>query len=188
LELEEANNACWGHCDLDDVLAGADYLKTLPFVNPHKMGITGTSYGGIMSMCAATYAPGVFQASIPASGYSDWIHFHNSENELRHIKLLEYELGPFQTSREVWRDASAVYGVADVATPVFLVHGEGLYPGSDQSEVFAQALENHYKPFRYKTYPNETYYVRGRANRRQMLLDMKTFFDQFLKDRVVTPE
>ncbi|MFC1662027.1 prolyl oligopeptidase family serine peptidase [Gemmatimonadota bacterium] len=187
LDFEEANNGCWGHCDLEDVLAGADYLKTLPYVNPNKLGITGTSYGGIMSMYAVSFAPGVFQASIPASGYADWVHFYNSENELRHVRLLDYELGPFETSQAVWWQASAISAVADVATPVFLVHGVGRYPGSDQSEIFAQGLENHYKPFRYKTYPNETYYVRGTANRRQMLEDMKDFFDQFLKDRMISP-
>ena len=40
----------------------------------------------------------------------------------------------------------------DVSTPVFLIHGVGRYPGSDQSELFAQALQNHYKPVRYETY------------------------------------
>ena len=180
--FEDANNGCWGHCDLEDVLAGAEYLSSLPFVDPNRRGITGTSYGGIMSMNAATFAPGVFQASIPASGYADWVHFYRGENELRHIKLLEYELGPFETHEQVWAKSSSINSVAEVATPLFLVHGEGLYPGSDQSEMFAAALENHYKPFRYKVYQGETYYVRGRANRRQMLIDMLAFFDQFLKD------
>ena len=180
--FEDANNGCWGHCDLDDVLAGAEYLASLPFVDPGRRGITGTSYGGIMSMNAATFAPGSFQASIPASGYADWVHFYRGENELRHVKLLEYELGPFETHEDVWAKSSSINEVADVATPLFLIHGEGLYPGSDQSEIFAAALENHYKPFRLKAYPGETYYVRRKANRRQMLIDMLAFFDQFLKD------
>ena len=76
--------------------------------------------------------------------------------------------------------------MADVSTPLFLIHGVGRYPGSDQSEIFAQELENHYKPFRYKTYEGETYYVRGKANRRQMLLDMLAFFDQFLRDGLIS--
>ena len=184
--FEDGNNGCWGHCDLEDVVAGAEYLKGLPYVDPSKIGITGTSYGGIMSMYAVAFAPDVFQAAIPGSGYADWVHFYNGENELRHIKLLEYELGAFATSQDVWAHSSAINGVADVSTPVFLVHGVGRYPGSDQSEIFAQALENHYKLFRYETYEGETYYVSGKANRRQMLLDMLDFFDQFLKDGVVT--
>ena len=184
--FEDGNNGCWGHCDLEGVVAGVEYLKGLPYVDPSKMGITGTSYGGIMSMYAVAFAPDVFQAAIPGSGYSDWIHFYNGENELRHIKILEYELGAFATSQEVWAHSSAISGVADVSTPILLVHGVGRYPGSDQSEIFANALENHYKLFRYETYEGETYYVRGKANRRQMLLDMLDFFDQFLKDGVVT--
>ena len=184
--FEDGNNGCWGHCDLEDVVAGVEYLKGLPYVDPSKMGITGTSYGGIMSMYAVAFAPDVFQAAIPGSGYSDWIHFYNGENELRHIKILEYELGAFATSQDVWAHSSAISGVADVSTPILLVHGVGRYPGSDQSEIFANALENHYKLFRYETYEGETYYVRGKTNRRQMLLDMLDFFDQFLKDGVVT--
>ncbi len=184
--FENGNNGCWGHCDLEDVVAGVEYLKGLGYVDQSKMGITGTSYGGIMSMYAVAFAPDVFQAAIPGSGYSDWVHFYKGENELRHIKLLEYELGPFATSEDAWAHSSAIDGVADVSTPILLVHGVGRYPGSDQSEIFANALENHYKPFRYETYEGETYYVRGKANRRQMLLDMLDFFDQFLKDGVVT--
>lgn len=85
----------------------------------------------------------------------------------------------------MWRNSSAIYQIDQVSTPIFLVHGEGRYPGSDQSEIFARALENHYKPFEYTTYPNENYYVRGKSNRRQMLLDMLDFFGRFLKDEMV---
>ncbi|WP_419938981.1 prolyl oligopeptidase family serine peptidase [Candidatus Palauibacter sp.] len=178
----DANNGCWGHCDLEDVVAGADYLRALPEVDPERIGVTGTSYGGVMSMYAVAFAPDAFRAAIPGSGYTDWVHFYHGENELRHIKLLDHELGPFETSEDVWSHSSSISHVADVATPILLVHGVGRYPGSDQSEIFARALENHYKPFQYRTYPNENYYVYGKANRRRMLLDMLDFFEQFLRD------
>ena len=178
----DANNECWGHCDLEDVLAGVDYLKTLPGVDPDRMGLTGTSYGGVMSMYAAAFAPDVFRAIIPGSGYGDWVHFYHVDNELRHVKLLEHELGPFDTHEHVWRNSSAIYEIDQVSAPIFLVHGVGRYPGSDQSELFAKALENRYKRFRYTTYPNENYYVRGKASRRQMLLDMEDFLNQYLRD------
>ena len=177
----DANNGCWGHCDLEDVVAGADYLRALPEVDAERIGITGTSYGGVMSMYAVAFAPDAFRAAIPGSGYTDWVHFYHGENELRHIKLLDHELGPFETSEDVWHHSSSISNVADISTPILLVHGVGRYPGSDQSEIFARALENHYKPFQYKTYPNENYYVYGKANRRQMLLDMLDFLEQFLR-------
>jgi dipeptidyl-peptidase-4 len=168
---------------LEDVLAGVDYLKTLPYINPQKTGITGTSYGGCMSMAAVTFAPGVFQAAIPASGYADWIHFME-EQELRHIKLLEYEFGPLSKNQEIYRKNSPIFWTENITTPTFLIHGEGYFPRSAASHNFALKLEKNYKVFRYKTYPNENYYVRTRQNRSQMLQDMLEFFDTFLKDHV----
>ncbi len=183
--FEKANQKCWGHCDMDDVRAGVEYLKKLPNINPDKMGIHGTSYGGIMSMAAIAFAPDLFQASIPASGYGDWVSFYHKPNELRHYKLSNYELGTFEENENIWRKASAIYEIDQVKTPVFLVHGIGKYPPSPQSEQFAKELEAHYKTFEYKAYPNEHYYVRTRENRRQMLLDMHEFLDKFLKDNVI---
>ncbi|MDE0475951.1 MAG: prolyl oligopeptidase family serine peptidase, partial [Gammaproteobacteria bacterium] len=67
-DFADANNGCWGHCDLEDVLAGADFLKAQPGVDPDRIGLTGTSYGGIMGMYAAAFAPDAFRAIIPGSG------------------------------------------------------------------------------------------------------------------------
>jgi dipeptidyl aminopeptidase/acylaminoacyl peptidase len=178
-EFEEANNGCWGQCDMEDVLAGVDYLKTLPFVDEEKLAITGTSYGGCMSMSAVAFAPGVFQAAIPASGYGDWIHFMG-EQELRHIKLLEHEFGPLDTNREIYVKNSPYYALQKATTPVFLIHGEGHFPESQASKLFADELQRHYKVFQYKAYPNENYYVRSRLNRLQMLRDMLEFLDRYL--------
>ena len=189
--FEDANNGCWGHCDLKDVVAGTNYLKTLPFVNGAKLGIHGISYGGCMTMSAIANAPSVFQAAIPESGYGDWVKFHEWNDELQHTKLLAYEFGPFPDSAAVYKRNSPIYNVKRVTTPTFLVHGEGAQtpwrPGQvtvPASLDFARALDAEYKIFRYKAYPGETYYVYGRANVREKLGDMLNFFDQFLKDRV----
>lgn len=179
--FEDLNNGDWGHGDLQDVLAGVDYLKTLPYVNPDKMGITGTSYGGCMSMSAVGFAPGAFQAAIPMSGYADWVAMYG-EQELRHIKLLEYEFGPFETHQHVYRKCSPIYAVKQATTPTFVIHGEGKSPRSSASLDFAKALEKEYKTVQYKAYPNEGYYVQGLANTRQMWLDMLEWFDKFLKE------
>jgi dipeptidyl aminopeptidase/acylaminoacyl peptidase len=182
-EFADANNGCWGHCDLKDVLAGKEFLGSQPYVDSSSSGITGTSYGGCMSMSAIAFAPGAFEASVPMSGYGDWIHFME-EGEMRHLKLLRHEFGDFEENREVYHQNSPIYDVEDVRTPTLLLHGEGYYPGSVASERFAEELKQHYKVYDYKTYPNENYYVYKRENRRQMLLDMRSFFDKYLKDDI----
>lgn len=182
--FEDLNNGDWGHGDLKDVLAGADYLKALPDVDADHLGITGTSYGGCMSMSAVCFAPGAFQAAIPMSGYADWVQTYG-EQELRHIKLLEYEFGPFDSHADVYRKCSPFYSVKAVRTPTFVLHGEGRPPSSAASRLFAQALEREYKTVQYKAYPDEGYYVQSLAGTRQMWLDMLAWFDRYLKD---TPE
>jgi dipeptidyl aminopeptidase/acylaminoacyl peptidase len=177
--FEDLNNGDWGYGDLQDAIFGADYLKTLDGIDPDKMGITGTSYGGIMSMAAVSFAPGVFQAAIPMSGYGDFLHM-KEEQELRHIKLLEYEFGPLESNEAVYRRCSPIFKVHQATTPCFVIHGTGKYPQSAAGKQFALKLEQEYKTFKYKTYPNETYYVASRQNIRQMLLDMDDFFRLYL--------
>jgi len=177
--FEDLNDGDWGHGDLQDVIFGAEELKKLPGVDPGKMAVTGTSYGGIMSMAAVAFAPGYFQASIPMSGYGDFVHM-KAEQELRHVKLLEYEFGTLEEHPEVYRRCSPIFEVAKATTPCFVLHGTGKYPGSAAGKEFALALEREYKTFTYKTYPGETYYVASTANVRQMLLDMDAFFRLYL--------
>ena len=181
--FEDANNKDWGHGDLEDVKAGAEYLKKLPTVDAERIGITGTSYGGCMTMSAVAFAPGFFQAAVAGAGYGDWIDFY-SEQEYRHVKLLDYEFGPLTPATEaMYRRSSPYFEVAKIQTPVMLVHGTGRFPNSHASRRFADELERYYKVFSYKTYPNENYYVNNPVNQRQMFLDMLEFFDQYLKDR-----
>jgi dienelactone hydrolase len=46
-----------GEADLEDVSSGADYIiKNFP-INPKKVGIGGSSYGGFMTLAALAFQP-----------------------------------------------------------------------------------------------------------------------------------
>ena len=178
--FEELNDRDWGGGDLRDAIAGAEFLKGLGYVDPEAIGITGTSYGGILSMCAVTFAPGVFQAAVPMSGYSDWPTLRH-QLELRHIKLLEHEFGTFEESEDVWYRCSPFYKVKDANTPTFVLHGEGREDWPETSRDFAVEMMRHYKTVQYKVYPNDGFYVGTLTNVRQMLSDAADFFDRYLR-------
>lgn len=181
--FEQLNNGDWGGGDLKDAIAAKEFLATLPGVDADHTGITGTSYGGCLTMSAVAYAPGVFQAAVVCSGYANWVR-HYREVELRHIKLLEYEFGSFAGHEDVYRRCSPIYKVHQATTPCFVLHGEGKWPWTDAGLEFARALERTYKTFKYTVYPNENYYVLSTPNVRQMLRDMLQWFDLYLRDRV----
>jgi dipeptidyl aminopeptidase/acylaminoacyl peptidase len=187
-KFEDANNRDWGHGDLRDVVKGVEWIKQQPWVNPDRIGITGISYGGMLTMYAVSFAPGVFQAAISGSGYGDVREFHTKVPVLQHIKLLNYELGHWPSTPAVdsiYRRSSSILKVKDATAPTMLIHGYGLdeldnyYPAFE----FAHAMMQADKVVRYKKYPNETYYVYGVENTKQMLQDMLAFFDLYLKDQ-----
>lgn len=182
--FEQLNNKDWGGGDLKDAIAGKQFLVTLPEVDGAHTGITGTSYGGCLTMSAVSYAPEEFQAAVVCSGYANWVR-HYREVELRHIKLLEYEFGPFADNEDIYYRCSPIFKVSQATTPCFVLHGEGKWPWTDAGLEFARALERVYKTFKYKVYPNENYYVLSTPNVRQMLLDMLEWFDLYLRNRTL---
>ena len=179
-EFEDANYQCWGHCDLNDMVSGVEYLKTLPFVEPNSFGITGSSYGGFMSCAAITFAPEVFQAAIPRSGYCNRVSFFE-DGEIRHLLQLEYNFGSFEENEEIYYQSSPFFFIERVRTPTFIIHGEGRFPESPQLRQFAEEMQRNYKPVRYKVFQGENYYVSNRSNVREKWGDMMAFFDHYLK-------
>lgn len=60
-----------GEIELEDQLAGVDFLKTLPYVDSSRIGIYGHSYGGRMVLAAMLRAPGRFKVGVAASPATD---------------------------------------------------------------------------------------------------------------------
>ena len=58
--------------ETSDVLAAVDYLNTLPFVDPKRLGIMGWSFGGIVTMFAASQSATFAAAINQAGGALTW--------------------------------------------------------------------------------------------------------------------
>src|SRR6202007_2552847 len=61
-----------GGGEAQDVNAGADYLKTLSYVDPDRIGIWGLSYGGFMTLQSIITAPKLYAAAIDVAGVGEW--------------------------------------------------------------------------------------------------------------------
>jgi dipeptidyl-peptidase 4 len=70
--FEQATYGRLGELELQDQLAGIDYLATLPFVDSARVGIYGHSYGGFMVALAMLKAPARFKVGIAGSPVTDW--------------------------------------------------------------------------------------------------------------------
>ena len=61
-----------GQLEVDDQIAGARYLATLPYVDKDRIGVTGWSYGGYMTLLLLTAPDSPFRAGVAGAPVTDW--------------------------------------------------------------------------------------------------------------------
>ena len=71
----QANVRDFGHGDLRDILTGIDAAAKVAPIDTARLGLTGGSYGGFMSMWAVTQT-NRFKAAVAAAGISDWLSYY----------------------------------------------------------------------------------------------------------------
>lgn len=104
-----------GQHELEDQLAGINYLKSLPYVDPARIGIFGWSYGGYMTLYALTHAPDVFKCGVAGAPVTDW-HYYDSIYTERYMRTPEEDA-------EGYRKSSDVLAAANLHARLLLIHG-----------------------------------------------------------------
>jgi len=61
----------FGGRDIDDLESAVNYLSTLPYVDPERVGIWGSSYGGTLTIYSLFKKPGLFKAGVAGAAAVD---------------------------------------------------------------------------------------------------------------------
>jgi dipeptidyl-peptidase-4 len=104
-----------GQRELEDQLAGVEYLKSLPYVDPKRIAIHGWSYGGYMTLYALTHAPGVFKCGVAGAPVTDW-KFYDSIYTERYMRTPKENPEGYKTS-------SPLEAAAKLTDRLLLIHG-----------------------------------------------------------------
>jgi len=64
-----------GKAELADQLEGVQYLIAQGFVDPKRIGISGWSYGGFMTLYSLLNAPNVFKAGVAGAPVTNWTNY-----------------------------------------------------------------------------------------------------------------
>ncbi len=143
-----------GGVEVRDQKAGAEYLKTLDFVDPDKIAIDGWSYGGYMTLKQLQADPGLYAAGISGAPVTKW--------ELYDTHYTERYMGTPQADGAAYEAASAIPDAASIADPLLIIHGM-----ADDNVVFENATEvisamqEANVPFEMMLYPGYTHRVSG---------------------------
>ncbi len=118
------NKLAMGEKEVDDVIAGAKYLQTLPLIQKNKLAITGDSRGAYITYCALA-RPNPFKVAAAISGFTDLTKQYQYEEEIapNFMGMQKLMRGSPYTSPDRFKDLSPVSFANKINAPILLLHG-----------------------------------------------------------------
>jgi dipeptidyl-peptidase 4 len=162
-----------GTREVADQKLGVAYLIKRGFVDPERVGITGWSYGGYMTIHSMLLAPEVFKVGVAGAPVTDWHNYDTIYTE-RYMDLPANNL-------ERYNKSSNTQNAEKLEGRLLIVHNF-----EDDNVLFqntlqmASAFEKAGKVFFMQVYPQKTHGVSG-AYRKGLLRAEMAFFEEYLK-------
>jgi dipeptidyl-peptidase 4 len=158
-----------GKIELQDQLAGVQYLKSLPYVDSSRIGIWGWSYGGFMTLTALFHAPDVFKIGVSVAPVSDW--------KLYDTIYTERYMGRPQDNPDGYKDSSPVNFAANLAGRLMLIHstGDDNVHFANTAEVLNELIDNGKYPANLLLFPGRGHGISDRPARLLLFERMASF-------------
>ncbi len=163
-----------GSIEVDDQVAGVEYLRTLPFVDADKIGIHGHSYGGYMTLMTMFKAGDYFSAGVSGAPVTDW--------RLYDTHYTERYMGNPNTENDAYTASSVFPYAKDLKGDLLIYHGM-----ADDNVLFTHStmLYKHLQdlaiPFETMDYPGKKHGLRGKQTGIHLYKTITNFFERTLK-------
>jgi dipeptidyl aminopeptidase/acylaminoacyl peptidase len=172
----------WGEKDMPDVMAAVDWAIAQGYIDEQRLGITGGSYGGYMTLWIIGHT-NRFRAAVTQRCVSNLYSFYGTSDI--GFTFGEYEFGgrPWER-REHFMKYSPISYVADMQAPLLIVHSEEDYrcPIEQAEQVFI-SLKRLGREVEFVRFPNENHNLSrtGKPKHRVERLDhIVGWFDKHL--------
>jgi dipeptidyl aminopeptidase/acylaminoacyl peptidase len=179
--FEDANKKDLGGGDLDDEVAGAKFLAATGYVDPHRIGIAGGSYGGYMTLMAVAKTPGVWAAGVEEYGIIDWAHMYVTEAPA----LQQYQrglMGDPTADAAVYKASSPMTFMHQTTAPLLVLQGDNdIRVPKSQAEQVVATLKTDRRTVEAHFYANEGHGFVKRENQIDALERTIAWFDKYLK-------
>ena len=176
VDFEQPLYRAMGGIEVRDQKLGAEFLKTLDFVDADKIAIYGWSYGGYMTLKQLQADPGLYAAGISGAPVTRW--------GLYDTHYTERFMGDPREVPEAYETASAIPDATKISDPLLLIHGmaDDNVVFENSSELISVMQENNV-PFEMMLYPGYTHRVSGE----QISPHLWNTMFRFLESHGVTP-
>lgn len=180
-DFASANHRDLGGKEFDDVLLGINHLDEMGLIDPERVGISGTSYGGYFAAWATTRYSDYFAAGITFAGLSNWVSFMGTTDIPHEMSVTHWDLYWFDNPGQNW-ERSPVAWLYQSTTPLLVAHGladDRVHP--EQSIQLHQFLDMLDIPTGLVLYPREPHGLTERAHQLDFMRRVVDWFDMYLK-------
>ena len=183
IDFQRANYQDLGGGDLQDEVYATRFLLSTGYVDARKIGITGGSYGGFMTLMAIGKTPDIWAAAVELFGIINWKTMLQHSDPL----LQQYEralLGDPVKDEKVYEATSPIAYIHDARAPLLVLQGDNdpRVPKEEAVQV-VQLLEKDGKTVEAHYYANEGHGFEKRENQIDSIRRTVAWFDRYLKGK-----
>jgi dipeptidyl aminopeptidase/acylaminoacyl peptidase len=174
-----ANVRDFGYGDFRDVLAGAEEALRVAPIDPHRLGLTGWSYGGYMTMWGVTQT-NRFKAAMAGAGIANYQSYYG-QNKIDQWMIPFFGKSVYDDP-EVYVKSSPITFIKNVKTPTLVIVGDsdGECP-PPQSYEFWHALKTLGVETKLVVYEREGHHFAKPADQRDRTRRAVAWFDTHLR-------
>jgi len=174
-----ANVRDFGYGDWRDVMAGVDEAIRVAPIDPQRLGLTGWSYGGFMTMWGVTQTDR-FKAAMAGAGIANWSSYYG-ENKIDQW-MIPFFGKSYYDDPEVYARSSPLTFIKNVKTPTLIIVGDsdGECP-TPQSYEFWHALKTLGVKTELVVYEREGHMFVKPEHLQDVRARTLAWFDQYLK-------
>lgn len=178
-----ANVGDLGGGDLKDTLAARDFLVATGYVDPNRVGITGGSYGGYMTLMAIGRAPTAFAAAVQLFGIINWFTMYETSDPQLQQYLIAL-LGDPVKDKARYEASSPLTYIRQAKAPLLSLQGENdIRVPRGQAQEVADILAARGNKVETVFYPAEGHGFAKRENQIDALRRTVEWFDTHLKGK-----
>lgn len=150
---------------ITDVRAAADFLVSAGLADPDRIGVSGRSYGGYLTLAALAWFPELFGVGIDICGISDFATFY-AQTEPWIAEAATTKYGDPDVDAGLLYELSPLHRVDRITAPLLVVHGahDTNVPIVEAQQVVDALREQGASPG-FLLFPDEGHEVRGTENR-----------------------
>jgi dipeptidyl aminopeptidase/acylaminoacyl peptidase len=178
-EFTKANVKDFGYGDFADIMAGVDAALKLAPIDPDRLGLTGWSYGGYMTMWGVTQTDR-FKAAMAGAGIANLTSYYG-ENKIDQWMIPFFGKSVYDDP-EVYAKSSPITFIKKAKTPTLILVGDsdGECP-TPQSYEFWHALKTQGVETSLVVYEHEGHHFSKSADDRDRVARTVAWFDAHLK-------